>query len=204
MCEKLSDDPDEVLNALGIWPEVVLHGDRLYSMNNRRAYCIKNCIAPDGVRFWVKLYHSPDDYDRAYGRNAFGKYYSTTCAGESITLTTNYHKGELAREYGVERVFEGHVDFRLDGSADAVCADVMLLQQFNLFTIEKTRATQIVIRGRLQRDVDRASAFIEWRYERELPPAKRRREDSNAVGDLLAREIEHLQFRVLDNVTIPQ
>ena len=53
---KLGDDPDEVLNALRIHPEVVVHGQKHFSMNNRRAYCIPSCDAHEAARIWAKLY----------------------------------------------------------------------------------------------------------------------------------------------------
>ena len=34
LCHQLGDDPDEVLSALAIWPEVVVIGERVHSMNN--------------------------------------------------------------------------------------------------------------------------------------------------------------------------
>ena len=91
--EKLPDDPDEVLSALKMYPEVVLHGDRLYSMNNRRTHCLKNCAAPKAARIWVRLYHSPHDYDKFYGYGAFDRYYRTTSGGGHVTVTQHHHKG---------------------------------------------------------------------------------------------------------------
>ena len=48
--EKLPDDPDEVLSAPKLYPEVVLHGPHLYSIYNRRAHCPKNHAAPRAAK----------------------------------------------------------------------------------------------------------------------------------------------------------
>ena len=182
LCEKLSDDPDEVLSALNISPEVVFHGGCVFSMNNRRAYCIKNCAAPKGARIWVQLYHSPDEYDKAHGHGAFDKYYSTTSGGENITVTKHHHKGNLARTFNVEKVCEAHIDFNHANAADEVCADKgILTEQFHLLGIEKRSKFQIVVYGTLQRDVDRAGAFIQGKYDKEVPLSKRCRPGLNAV-----------------------
>ena len=62
----LADDPDDVLRGLRIWPEVVVYGSKLFSMNNRRTYCIKHCNVPQEARISVKLYASPEAYDSQY------------------------------------------------------------------------------------------------------------------------------------------
>jgi hypothetical protein len=90
---KLGDDPDEVLNALRIYPEVVLHGQKYFSVNNWRTYCVRHCDAHESVRIWVKLYLSPQAYNNAHGANAFADYYTTTCEGQRITVTRQHYKG---------------------------------------------------------------------------------------------------------------
>ena len=151
-------------------------------MNNRRADCIKNCAAPKGARIWVQLYHSPDEYDKAHGHGAFDKYYSTTSGGENITVTKHHHKGNLARTFNVEKVCEAHIDFNHANAADEVCADRgILTEQFHLLGIEKRSKFQIVVYGTLQRDVDRAGAFIQGKYDKEVPLSKRCRPGLNAV-----------------------
>ena len=39
-------DPDDVVRGLRIWPEVIVYGGKLFSMINRRTYCIKHCNVP--------------------------------------------------------------------------------------------------------------------------------------------------------------
>lgn len=182
--EQLSDDPDEVLSTLRIWPEVVLHSDRVFSMNNRRLFCIKNCAAPRDCRVWVKLYHSPDDYDQVYGRGAFDKYYTTTCSGEHITVTEHRHKGNLARTFGVDKVCEAHITLSHRKSVNEVCADrAHILKDFNLFDIQQRGDNQIVVHGALQRDVDRAGAYIQGKYDRTEPLPKRSCDESRRMQD---------------------
>ena len=60
---QLGDDPDDVLSGLRLWPDVILHGDKLFSYDNRRAWAIKHCRAHRETRIWVRLYLSPHDFD---------------------------------------------------------------------------------------------------------------------------------------------
>ena len=151
-------------------------------MNNRRAWAIKHCAAPKTQRIWIRLYRSPEEYDKQHGRGAFDRYYSTTCGGESITVTKHHHKGNLARAFNVEKVCEAHIDFNHANDANEVCADERILtEQFHLLGIEKLNEFQIVVYGTLQRDVDRAGAFVQGKYDKEAPLSKRHRPGWHAV-----------------------
>ena len=92
--QQLGGNPDEVLQTLGISPEVVCHGDMFVSVNNRRTYCIRNCTAPKETMIWVRLYANPGAFDRQYGPGAFERYYSTTNEGQHIHVTKHHHKGD--------------------------------------------------------------------------------------------------------------
>jgi hypothetical protein len=130
----------------------------------------------------VQLYHSPDEYNKVYGCGAFDKYYSTTSGGENITVTKRHHKRNLTRTFHSEKVCEAHIDFKHANAADEVCADERILtDQFHLLGIEKPSGFQVVVYGSLQRDVDRAGAFIQGKYDKEVPPSKRRRPGLHAV-----------------------
>merc|ERR1711920_383847 len=108
-CREFGDDPDDALQGLQIWPQVVVHGGKLFAMNNRRTYCIKNCNGPQDARIWVKLYLSPHDYNTAKGKGTFEQYYSTADDGLDIELTSYGHKRRLACKHGNAQVYERYL-----------------------------------------------------------------------------------------------
>jgi len=167
--DKFGDDPDPVLAALKIWLVVVVHGGKVFSINNRRAWCIKNCDAPARARIWVKLFPSPGDYNQCYGPGSFERYYSTTCEGKSITLTEPHYEGNLARELRHRHVAEAHVDLPVH-VVDEVRADDGFLKKHRLLQVLKMRDDQVLLRGVTQHDVDLAVGFLRGRYH--LPMAQ--------------------------------
>jgi hypothetical protein len=164
LCKEMGDDPDEVLSALRIWPEVVMHGGRLFSINNRRAYCIKQCDAPELSRISVELYLSPHDYDRNYGPGSFKKYYETTCEGEYITLTPPHYKSSLARSLGHQHVAEAHVNLTTAGNVKQICADDRFRHAYNLLGVLDMGGNEVSIRGALQHDVALTAGFLPGRH----------------------------------------
>jgi hypothetical protein len=161
---RLGDDPDEVLNALRIQPEVVLHGQTYFSMNNRRAHCIKNCDAHDAVRILVKLYLSPQAYNDSHGAGAFEKYYTTTCEGQRITVTRPHYKADLAKAFGHQRIRESHFQLPSEDAVERVCVDENFKTTYNLLQVSRAGENHILIRGVAQRDVDLAVGFFSGRY----------------------------------------
>ena len=96
----------------------------------------------------MKLYHSRGDLWR-----------------ETITLTPPHYKGDAARRFNVEHVFEGHVEVP-HPMADSVLLDkVDFVTKFSILEIGQVMDTKIVIRGSVQRDVDMACAHITGRYQ---------------------------------------
>ena len=79
-------DPDDALREICIWPEVVRHGPKLWSTNNWRTHCLKNCGAPADVRISMNLRLSPKDHDEDHDKQALQRYSSTTTANEGLQI----------------------------------------------------------------------------------------------------------------------
>jgi len=149
---QLGDDPDDVLSCLEVWPDVILHGDKLFSYDNRRAWAIKHCRAHRETRIWVRLYLSPDTFNMEKGLGKFEEHYSTTSERMDVELTPRGHKRKL------EHFREPHVSV-----PDAIMHDCKahLISKYNLSDIECIGASKFVMRGAIERDLDRAAAFLE-------------------------------------------
>lgn len=90
-------DPDAILDPNFI--EVVHYRDKLYSMDNRRLWCLKQSF-PEERLVNVFMFDGEEAYNTKYGRDAWGAKYSTICGGIDIIIQLAGHKRTRARMYG--------------------------------------------------------------------------------------------------------
>jgi len=171
------EDPDEILqtNRISVAPYPEVNG-RLYSLDNRRLFCLKR-VYPADKQIWVYRYASISDYDTEWDNK-----FTTVTEGESIVVRPSVKK---TNSRGSESRFIS-IPTGMEVDADNIKRSYALLTGAIVHPprpADPNRGASLEVRGRRRRDVDVAAAQIYniWTRPAQQPEARGGTSSPNAA-----------------------